>query len=671
MGQTSTPRRITIVSRDQLEARLAGEQAQIARRLEESLKLQRATRGDVHGLGIQLRDARQLAAGDRDTLLAAELNQRRVGRSLVASADGIVAQAETLIAELQINGITDGDLSRQMDDLKQALGLLAAGPLPTAERELSSARKTAESTRENAATKHLADSLATAIANQDQTIASVERLLSELSGAADYGQLVRDLTQLREDQLAHQTISREAVSLETLPLELRELSRQQRATLNKAADGEDALARRYERIEQGIERLAKEVSERDAAAAERLVDATELAKLLGIGSLMQQAGRDWSGNRVGQALEGEARVADALQELIDNLRERSRLRPEELVSKLRAAEQELASQRAELARLREQLAQAEQNSGRRPPESASEEQKQLQEKIAQLARQLRRLQAAEAGKSAGQAAQKLGQGGEQSASAGTAQQAEQDLASAARQLAARRAQAEEDLARAILQRFQGELQTMIADQKDVLRVTTELATRLGGRLNDAAASKADQEIVAGFAGKERELAVTAHDNSELLAGLHVIGLALGDAAQQLKTAASQLDQHQLGTAAQQSEQRALDRLEQIAAALEQAKQAAGNQMAGSPPGNSGGSGKQPKRPMIELFEAKLLRSLQADLQERTDALQQRIAANPPGAAESRAANDREAEDLAAEQGHLAELVGELRTRDNGSDDQAQ
>ena len=96
-GQTATPRRITVVSREQLEARLAGEQAQIARRLAEALKLQQATRDDVHGLEIQLRDAGQLAAADRDTLSAAEANQRRVGRSLVAPADGVAAQAETVL----------------------------------------------------------------------------------------------------------------------------------------------------------------------------------------------------------------------------------------------------------------------------------------------------------------------------------------------------------------------------------------------------------------------------------------------------------------------------------------------------------------------------------------------------------------------------------------------
>jgi hypothetical protein len=672
-GQTATPRRITIVSRDQLEARLAGQQAQLAQRLGEALKLQQATHDDVHGLEIQLRDAGQLATGDRDTLSTAELNQRRVGRSLVGTPDGIAAQAESMSAALDMNGITTGDLAQQMNDLKQALGALAAGPLPTAEQELSTARKTAEAEKDPQAAKTLASSLATAGSNQDQAIAAMQKLLGELSGAADFGQLVRDLTQLREDQLAHQKQARQAIGVDTLPLELRELSRQQRATLDKTASNEEALARRYERIEQAMDRLAGAAASRDATA-ERLSDAVELAKQLGITNLMRQAEQDLRGNRVGQAMEGETRAVDCLQELIDNLRERSHLKPEELVSKLRKAEQELAGLRAELAKLRAQLAEAEQQADKAGPQSltsTSKGQQQLHDRIGQLARQLQQLQAGDASKSADEAGQKLAdQISGQPAKSGAAQQAAQDLARAAQQLAARRAQAEEDLAREFLRRFQGELQTMIVDQQQVVDATTELATKLRDERPGRDNAKSNQTAMTKLAAKENRVAARAHDESELLAGLRVIGLALGKAANQLNAAADLLERQQLDVATLTTEQRALAQLQQIAAALEQAKQAAAaNQSTPSPPGNSGGGNQPNKRPTIELFEAKLLRSLQVDLNDRTVGLQQTMTVNVPRTDESRADAIREAEELAAEQGHLAELVRELQTRDNKSDEQ--
>ena len=336
-GKTLTPRRITIVSRDELDARLADEQSQIARRLDEALALERTAHRDVRGLEIQIRDAGRLSANDQDVLQASELNQRRVGRLLVDPTDGVPALANALAAELQMNGIDDADLLRQMENLKDALAELAAGPLAAADQALTAARKSVESN-----TAGLAESLTTAGNGQDAVIAVLERLLGELSGWAEYGRFVRELAALRDDQLAHRKTTREEIGLDTLPLELRELSRQQRATLNKAAAAEDTLARRFERIEQGMDALAAAQAERDAAAAARLADAVDLARQLAIAGNMQQTMRDLEGNRVGQALAREAQIAAALQQVLDTLQNRSESRPEQLVEKLRAAERELA-----------------------------------------------------------------------------------------------------------------------------------------------------------------------------------------------------------------------------------------------------------------------------------------------------------------------------------------
>src|SRR5262249_2911793 len=145
-------------------------------------------------------------------------------------------------------------------------------------------------------------------------------------------------------------------------------------------------------------------------------------------------------------------------------------------------------------------------------------QQQLRERIAQLARQLQQLQATDASKSTGQAGKKLaGKSEGQPAKSGAAQQAEQDLARAAQQLAARRAQAEEDLARAFLQRFQGELQTMIAEQQQVVDGTTQLAAKLEDEQAARDNAQSNQTAMTELAAKEHGIATSAHDESELLA----------------------------------------------------------------------------------------------------------------------------------------------------------
>ena len=94
----------------------------------------------------------------------------------------------------------------------------------------------------------------------------LEQLLGELAGWADFRRFARQLAELRQDQIAHEQTSRTEIGLDTLPLDVRELSRAQRANLNKASAGQDALARRYEKIEQGMDALARELADKDAAA---------------------------------------------------------------------------------------------------------------------------------------------------------------------------------------------------------------------------------------------------------------------------------------------------------------------------------------------------------------------------------------------------------------------
>jgi hypothetical protein len=82
------------------------------------------------------------------------------------------------------------------------------------------------------------------------------------------------------------------------------------------------------------------------------------------------------------------------------------------------------------------------------------------------------------------------------------------------------------------------------------------------------------------------------------------------------------------------------------------------------PPNAGQNAQQPeRRPTFELLEVKMLRMLQVELQTRTREYQERLAA-PPADAAQRAAMQQQAQELAAEQGRLVELVEEMLSRDN-------
>ncbi len=672
VGRTVAPRRITLITPDELEARLADRQSQIVRQLERALATERTTRDDTRRLEIQQRDAGTLSEGDRNALQSVDLNQRRVGRTLVDPAEGVPALVDTLLAELEMNRLAASDTRATMRELAAALDRLAAGPLPTAERELTSARKAAEAIADGNNAALLARSLTEAGAAQEGVITELEQLLGELAGWADFRRFARQLAELRQDQIAHEKTSRSEIGVDTLPLDVRELSRPQRANLNKAAAGQDALARRYEKIEQGMDALARQLADEDAAAAAMLTDAVDLARHLTIGTNMHETSRDLGENRVGVALARETQIADDLQRVLDLLRNQSGERGQELVEALRKAQQRLAELREQAANLREQIQRAEQQGAAadaRGLQALNQRQAETRHQIEQLSRKLDRLQADAAGRSTQSAASRLNnqQPGSQDAanqrpsSSNQVQQAEKDLEEAARQLEQRIQEAEHDLALEFVQRFQAELQEMVTRQKTVMSDTAALDK---ARLPAARPTSDQIRKLGELAAAERELAGLAIEHSEVLYGLTAVRISLEEAARRLKAAADLLDKQQSGAPAHQAQQYALARLEGMLEAFAQTAAEAGQKK--PPGGNAGGQDGQQRRPTFELLEVKMLRMLQVDLNDRTRTFQERLAAQggQPADAADQAALNREAQELTAEQRRLAGLVQEMLSRNN-------
>jgi hypothetical protein len=202
---------------------------------------------------------------------------------------------------------------------------------------------------------------------------------------------------------------------------------------------------------------------------------------------------------------------------------------------------------------------------------------------------------------------------------------------------------------------------MVQRQKRVIEKTVAVSDQ---RKTSTPLSTELSQAVEKLAVDERQLAEKAREHGELLFGLGAVRVSLDDAERRLIAAADLLEQHDTGPPTQQAERHALARLEGMLQAFAQtANEAAQNQGAQA---GAGAGGDQPqRRPTFELLEVKMLRMLQADLHERTAAYQQRLAGlrRPPDVGQQ-AKLAQEAQELAAEQGRLAELVQNMLTRDN-------
>ncbi len=132
---------MNVITIEQLDARLADEQAQIVARLEKALVVERRTQAEIQRLAIAARDIASLSTTGRNALAAAELGQRRVRWQLADAEEGVPGAAAALLAELKMNRVGSPDVQRAMQQLNVSLADLDAGPLSEVDTLLTKARK--------------------------------------------------------------------------------------------------------------------------------------------------------------------------------------------------------------------------------------------------------------------------------------------------------------------------------------------------------------------------------------------------------------------------------------------------------------------------------------------------------------------------------------------------
>ncbi|HXT61203.1 MAG TPA: hypothetical protein VN699_21360 [Pirellulales bacterium] len=660
----SQPRRLTVITANELAERLAERQNFVLGELARMLKLQREAREQVSGLEIQLREIGALTKQDLDHLQGAELIQRQVDRGLVSPGEGVASQITGLLADLTNNRVDSPDVERHMRRLLAEVNRLGEQELPLIGRDLTAALKSSQADLGKAA----AHSLTSAGEHQDQVIQSLEKMLGELSQWDNYRRFHREIGQLRHDQEA---INEQTAELggETLTKDFKDLAPQQQADLKKLAGRQLELSRLFDKVQQRMERMAAELEDHDPLAAGTISDALSQAREQAIAGKMRETGRQLGENQLGQAEKGQRQLAEQLQEVLDILANRREHELSRLVKKLKEAEQKLTRLRGEQEGLRKKWESAQKLSGenerRRELERLTREQKELQQQAERLARQLERLQAQSAGRSAARGGAKMNQAGQQ-AQQGAAQEAaeqaaaaQKDLDDAQRQLAETRREAEQDLADEQLARLEDSLKSVAERQAQALaeaRRYDELHESQGEL------TRAQSISVGDLARQQRAIEEETRGFADKLAA-KAFEFSLDRAARQMAAAAALLDRRQTGAPAQQTMQQALARLGQLLDALQpdedDEQQPQQEESAG---GGEQGQGKQPQDGARLVAELKLLKLMQAEINQQTKALEDARRETGDLTAEQK----RAYAELSEEQGKLADVLLDLVQADESN-----
>jgi hypothetical protein len=354
--------------------------------------------------------------------------------------------------------------------------------------------------------------------------------------------------------------------------------------------------------------------------------------------------------------------------MLDTLENNTERDLAKIVEKLKQAEAKLAELRQrqleQLERTRDAKSMDDAEQRRRELERLARTERELQQETARLAQQLRRLRAQDAGKTSASAAGRMGQAGQQMQQA-EAEQAEaeqqkvlEELQKAQREVAEARREAEAQLAMEQLARIADTLASLHTRQKALKDESVRLEQERQAKGNwtrpqlaSLRSATESQQVVRSDTDKAREVLTAAP----------VFALTLSRAISNMDRAVEFLTERRADAPTQDAQQAAADRFAQLLDALKNDPNQQGEGESGENAGGGGGGGGQgpPRDGIPPIAQLKMLRSLQIEINERTqelDALRLQQKSLSP-------AQQKELESLSTEQGTLADLVRNLMQSD--------
>jgi hypothetical protein len=652
--ENSDARRLVLITDGEFEDRISGWQSDILTRLAEALDKQRGARAQISSLQIQMEETGALAPSDLDHLQSAELNQRQIQNMLSEGSDAVTSQVAELLSAIEDNRLDSPEVARRMNQLLSELQRIGKQHLPMLQSDLIEALKEAQAgpSRSNATT----DKLHTAGEHQDAIIAAMEGMLGELSQWDNYRRVARDMHRLRRDQddIASRT---EAMRLQTLGKDENELTTQERAGLKRLSHEQAELARHFEQLQGRMSEMAAELTGSDPLVAETLADAVDAATGMALSGKMHESSRNVAANRLGQASSLQKETDEGLEELLNVLSSRRENELSRIAKKLRTAEidlQELRNHVKGLRRKTEQATDLEESDRQHQLKRLEPEQRRLAEQLDRLSRRLERLHAERASLAMSQSAGDLSEAAEQSLQGNAnealnhAEDAEQGIERALKDLREAIAQAEQDLFFEQMAKFEQALTGMISRQKSVV---AEIE-RLDAIVRQGDLSRGQRVSVLSLASVERALAEEAGQFAEKIAKARAFEFGMHAAIREMLSSAIRLDQGKTDDLTQQAAQAAHDRLVRLAEALRIEPQTPNGHGKASSQSPNEESPKPPSDGIAILAELKLLQLFQEEINRRTAAIEDQRDRHGTITPDQ----EQLLIELAREQGRLAELL---------------
>ena len=683
---TSISRVLTIVTPQYKTNELANRQAHLLEELARVLKDQRLLHTEVKDVQHQLQRVGRARSEEVDTIKQVEMDQKRVASQLFSPRTGLEQRSKELMQELKWNRIDDPAMKQRLAELNTELSQLNQKVFPQIQEQITQARKKLQSnvdsetdekkpsekslpqdksqnpntpTKQSSADASPLTALNTAEREQQRVIDRLDAVLKSLS----HWQKTRDLVSELDEQIQQQAeiqSQTEKLAKKTITKSFNNLRLQEQADLEKLATRQEQQAENFKGFRNLLDTLNSQASKSSQSEQLKNQEAMDFLRKKSIPEEMRQTAERLKQNQVGQALQEQQQIQQAMETLKNIFENQSADSTDQMLKKLKQTEQKLSQlkqqQQEILKKLQSARASKNQAGLKKQLQQLVKQEQELQKQLKQFEQQLQRLSLQQAGQSVQRAGNRLSKSTE-ALQQGQSQQAEQeiresldDLEQAQRELAARRQEIEESLAFEEFAKLESEIKNLIERQDAVIQETNRLEQE---RLSRGRWSRGQLKSLRQLLETEQDLQQETEAVAQKLAAAPVFVLAMEKVIDQLTIAVERLDQRFTDQQTLTAEQSARSKLSALLKILEEKSSLDNAQLDQNQ--SAPGSQAPPTDQIALLSQLKLLKLLQEEILNRTRSFNNSISDEKQLTPEQ----IQQRKDLSREQAELADLSMEL------------
>ncbi len=323
--------RITIISQEDLAARVTDELRQVKTQAANVRRSQQQTRQETLTLKEETKDKPDLDAADKAAL--DRLSQQQ--SSAAASAKQLAQKMQSSLDRLDENRSEAKDLKDIAAEVKETLDRTSEGAMKDAAQDLANTQQPrAEASKRDRSLDNAQQNQQKALDQLDRAMAKMENIGSLQSTIAELASILNEQRQARKDN--------EEIAKTNLGKKPEQMSDADRKKLEETAAKQDKLAERTEKALEQMNKQAKQMEKSDPASSDAMKSAAQQAQNSKVTANQKRAAQQTQQNQQAGAQQSQQQAELGLEQMLSELKEAER--------------RQLARLREELAKLQQQIA---------------------------------------------------------------------------------------------------------------------------------------------------------------------------------------------------------------------------------------------------------------------------------------------------------------------------